>query len=154
MRTFFSCISRFSFSRYSEKRCSRKSTSAWGEEKDATKDQNDLNASYDNVAAAYRKIFKRMGLSTISVKADTGSMGGFGSEEFMVESPVGDDTLLLCPNCDYAANVEKAACKTETPLNSKGEPQKKTDLPSEEVATPNVFSIEDMENFFALAAAG
>ncbi len=112
------------------------------------KDQADLDASYDNVAAAYRRIFKRMGLKTISVKADTGSMGGSGSEEFMVESPVGDDTLLLCPNCSYAANVEKAACQKEVPLDSNGKPQVKTDLPVEEVATPNVFSIEDMEKFF------
>ncbi len=112
------------------------------------KDQADLDASYDNVAAAYRRIFKRMGLSTISVKADTGAMGGSGSEEFMVESEVGDDTLLLCPNCSYAANVEKASCKTEVPLDSNGNPQKKTDLAIEEVATPNVFSIEDMEKFF------
>lgn len=112
------------------------------------KDQADLDASYDNVAVAYRKIFKRMGLNTISVKADTGSMGGSGSEEFMVESEVGDDTLLLCPDCDYAANVEKAACKRETPLNTAGQPQVKTDLAVEEVATPNVFSIEDMEKFF------
>ena len=112
------------------------------------KDQADLDASYDNVAAAYRRIFKRMGLSTISVKADTGAMGGSGSEEFMVESEVGDDTLLLCPNCSYAANVEKASCKTEVPLDSNGNPQKKTDLPIEETATPNVFSIGDMEKFF------
>ena len=112
------------------------------------KDENDLNQSYDNVAAAYRRIFKRMGLSTISVKADTGSMGGSGSEEFMVESEVGDDTLLLCPNCDYAANVEKASCAKEAPLDNDGKPQVKTDLPIEEVATPNVFSIEDMEKFF------
>ncbi len=112
------------------------------------KDENDLNASYDNIAAAYRRIFKRLGLKTISVKADTGSMGGSGSEEFMVESPVGDDTLLLCPDCSYAANVEKAACKREIPLDSEGNPQKKTDLPVEMVATPNVFSIEDMEKFF------
>ena len=112
------------------------------------KDQEDLNASYDNVAKAYRRIFKRMGLSTISVKADTGAMGGSGSEEFMVESEVGDDTLLLCLNCDYAANVEKAACAPEVPLNSEGKPQVKTDKAIEEVATPNVFSIEDMEKFF------
>lgn len=112
------------------------------------KDQKDLDQSYDNVAAAYRRIFKRMGLSTISVKADTGSMGGSGSEEFMVESEVGDDTLLLCPKCSYAANVEKASCKTEVPLNSEGKPQVKTDKSIEEVATPNVFSIEDMQKFF------
>ena len=105
-------------------------------------DQKSLDQSYDNVAAAYRKIYKRLGLSIISVKADTGSMGGSGSEEFMVESPVGDDTLILCPKCGYAANVEKAACKPDSngsvPTNEK----------LEEVATPNVFSIEDMEKFF------
>ena len=112
------------------------------------KDQADLDNSYDNAAAAYRRIFKRLGLKTISVKADTGAMGGSGSEEFMVESEIGDDTLILCPNCDYAANVEKAACAKETPLDSNGKPQVKTDLPYEEVATPNVFSIEDMEKFF------
>lgn len=112
------------------------------------KDQADLDASYDNAAAAYRRIFKRMGLKTISVKADTGAMGGSGSEEFMVESEVGDDTLILCPNCDYAANVEKASCAPEVPLNNEGKPQVKTDLAIEEVATPNVLSIADMEKFF------
>lgn len=112
------------------------------------KNQEDLDSSYDNVAAAYRKIFKRLGLKTISVRADTGAMGGSGSEEFMVESEVGDDTLLLCPNCDYAANVEKASCASETALDSNGNPQKKSDLPLEKVATPNVFSIDDMEKFF------
>lgn len=112
------------------------------------KDQKDLDASYNNVADAYRKIFKRLGLKTISVRADSGAMGGSGSEEFMVESPVGDDTLLLCPNCDYAANVEKASCAPETALDSNGNAQKKSDLPLEKVATPNVFSIEDMEKFF------
>lgn len=105
-------------------------------------DQASLDASYDNVAAAYRKIYKRLGLSIISVKADTGSMGGSGSEEFMVESPVGDDTLILCPKCGYAANVEKASCKPD----SNGSVPTSEKL--EEVATPNVFSIEDMEKFF------
>ena len=112
------------------------------------KNQEDLDSSYENVAQAYRKIFKRMGLKTISVKADTGAMGGSGSEEFMVESEVGDDTLLLCPDCSYAANVEKAACKDEIPLGNDGNPQQKTELPVEMVATPNVLSIADMENFF------
>ena len=91
------------------------------------KDQKDLDASYDNAAAAYRKIFKRMGLETISVKADTGAMGGSGSEEFMVESEVGDDTLILCPECKYAANVEKASCKDDVALDKDGKPQAKTD---------------------------
>ena len=91
------------------------------------KDQADLDASYENAANAYRRIFKRMGLTTISVKADTGAMGGSGSEEFMVESEVGDDTLILCPNCKYAANVEKAACKDDVAVDSNGKPQVATD---------------------------
>ena len=110
-------------------------------------DKESLDNSYNTVAEAYRKIFKRLGLKTISVKADTGNMGGSGSEEFMIESPVGDDTLMLC-ECGYAANVEKAACRPDVPTDDSGNPQVKTDLPVEEVATPNVFSIEDMEKFF------
>ena len=45
-------------------------------------------------------------------------MGGSGSEEFMVESEVGDDTLILCPDCKYAANVEKAACRDDVALGA------------------------------------
>ncbi|MBB5219243.1 MULTISPECIES: proline--tRNA ligase [Treponema] len=107
-----------------------------------------LDESYQGYAKAYHRIFKRLGLKVIPVKADTGAMGGSGSEEFMVESPVGDDTLILCPKCGYAANVEKASCRPDPALDDSGKPQAKTDLPFEEVATPNVFSIEDMEKFF------
>lgn len=111
-------------------------------------DDESLDESYQAYAKAYHKIFKRLGLKVIPVKADTGAMGGSGSEEFMVESPIGDDTLILCPDCGYAANAEKAACKPDAAVDNDGNPQKKTDLPIEDVATPNVFSIEDMEKFF------
>ena len=111
------------------------------------KDQKDLDASYDNAAAAYRKIFKRMGLETISVKADTGAMGGSGSEEFMVESEVGDDTLILCPECKYAANVEKASCKDDVALDKDGKPQAKTDKAVEEIPTPDVKTIDELSEF-------
>ena len=111
------------------------------------KDQADLDASYENAAAAYRRIFKRMGLETISVKADTGAMGGSGSEEFMVESEVGDDTLILCPGCKYAANVEKAACKDDVALGADGKPQVATDKAVEEIPTPNVRTIEELSEF-------
>lgn len=110
-------------------------------------DQKSLDESYEKCAAAYRRIFKRMGLSTISVKADTGAMGGSGSEEFMVESEVGDDTLILCPNCDYAANVEKATCKADVALDKDGNPQVATDLSYEEIDTPDVKTIEDLASF-------
>ena len=111
------------------------------------KDQADLDASYENAAAAYRRIFKRMGLETISVKADTGAMGGSGSEEFMVESEVGDDTLILCPSCKYAANVEKASCRDDVALGADGKPQVATDKAVEEIPTPNVRTIEELSEF-------
>ena len=116
------------------------------------KDQADLDASYENAANAYRRIFKRMGLSTISVKADTGAMGGSGSEEFMVESEVGDDTLILCPNCKYAANVEKAACKDDVAVDSNGKPQVATDKAVEEIPTPDVKTIEELSAFLKTTA--
>ena len=111
------------------------------------KDQADLDASYENAAAAYRRIFKRMGLETISVKADTGAMGGSGSEEFMVESEVGDDTLILCPDCKYAANVEKASCRDDVALGADGKPQVATTAAVEEIPTPNVRTIEELSAF-------
>lgn len=116
------------------------------------KDQADLDASYENAANAYRRIFKRMGLTTISVKADTGAMGGSGSEEFMVESEVGDDTLILCPNCKYAANVEKAACKDDVAVDSNGKPQVATGKAVEEIPTPDVKTIEELSEFLKTTA--
>ena len=76
-------------------------------------DDKSLDDTYQAMGRAYRKIFKRCGLSVIPVKADSGAMGGSGSEEFMVESNIGDNTLMLCKSCDYAANVEKASCKPD-----------------------------------------
>ncbi len=111
-------------------------------------DDESLDESYQAYAKAYLRIFKRLGLKVIPVKADTGAMGGSGSEEFMVESPIGDDTLILCPKCGYAANVEKANCAPDAATDKAGNPLVKTDAPIEEVATPNVFSIEDVEKFF------
>ncbi|MCL2374015.1 MAG: proline--tRNA ligase [Treponema sp.] len=76
-------------------------------------DDESLDKTYQDMARAYRRIFARCGLSVIPVKADSGAMGGSGSEEFMVESDIGDNTLLLCGKCEYAANVEKAECKPD-----------------------------------------
>jgi len=78
-------------------------------------DEQSLDETYRAMGRAYRRIFRRCGLSVIPVKADSGAMGGSGSEEFMVESEIGDNTLILCRGsgsrgCDYAANVEKAGC--------------------------------------------
>ncbi|MDR1788357.1 MAG: proline--tRNA ligase [Treponema sp.] len=76
-------------------------------------DEASLDATYRAMGAAYRRVFRRCALTVIPVQADSGAMGGSGSEEIMVESEIGDNTLLLCRACNYAANVEKASCMDE-----------------------------------------
>ncbi|GAB6391916.1 MAG: proline--tRNA ligase [Treponematales bacterium] len=76
-------------------------------------DEESLDETYQTMARAYRRVFRRCALTVIPVQADSGAMGGSGSEEIMVESEIGDNTLLLCRECDYAANVEKASCGEE-----------------------------------------
>ncbi|MCQ2612949.1 MAG: proline--tRNA ligase [Treponemataceae bacterium] len=114
--------------------------------------QESLDETYEKFAAAYRRVFKRLGLTVIPVKADSGAMGGNGSEEFMVESPVGDDTLIICPECGYAANTEKAACAKDVALDKDGNPQIPTALAIEKVSCPGVETISDMETFFKMPA--
>ncbi|MDR1095951.1 MAG: proline--tRNA ligase [Spirochaetaceae bacterium] len=75
--------------------------------------EESLDRTYNDMDGAYRRIFARCGLSTIPVRADSGAMGGSGSQEFMVESEIGDNTLIICPKCGYAANVEKAECRSD-----------------------------------------
>ncbi|WP_061245241.1 proline--tRNA ligase [Leptospira noguchii] len=70
-------------------------------------DDSSLDETYQSMRIAYRKIFDRCGLKTIPVQADSGSMGGSTSEEFMVVSPIGEETLLLCNSCGYSSNSEK-----------------------------------------------
>jgi len=100
-------------------------------------DEASLDASYTDMGRAYRRIFRRCGLTVIPVKADSGAMGGSGSEEFMVESEIGDNTLILCKECDYSANVEKAECK---PVFGPATPPKKL----EKLATPEVKTIAEL----------
>ena len=109
-----------------------------------------LDDIYQAMGQAYRKIFKRCGLSVIPVKADSGVMGGSGSEEFMVESEIGDNTLILCKTCGYAANVEKAACKNDFTAQSSIEAAKKAAAntpPLRKINTPNVKTIEELCGF-------
>ena len=70
-------------------------------------DFESLNQTYDAMRLAYRRIFSRCGIETIPVEADTGSMGGAGSEEFMVPSVIGEETLLLSESRSYRSNQEK-----------------------------------------------
>src|SRR3989339_221013 len=77
---------------------------------DATEDGAD--ATYKKMHEAYHRIFSRCGLAFRAVEADTGTIGGSFSHEFMVLADTGEDTIVICKGCEYAANMEKARCQT------------------------------------------
>ena len=104
----------------------------------------DLDKSYALHDKAYRKIFDRCGLKYFVVGASSGAMGGTGSEEFMVKSDAGEDTVAYCEKSGYAANVEVATSRV---------PAKTRDAKSEEVkeiSTPNVKSIDELCAFLKI----
>ena len=78
------------------------------------RDQTSAKASYQVMAAAYRRIFDRFGLTYRAVAADSGAIGGDLSEEFQVIAATGEDAIVYCPNSDYAANIEKAEALAPT----------------------------------------
>ncbi len=106
-------------------------------------DEKGLDDSYQSMRKAYRKIFERCGLETIPVEADTGSMGGSDSEEFMVASDVGEEVLLICNSCGYRANQERAEFKPQPVENNNEEPE---DI--KKVDTPDIKTIDDLVSFF------
>lgn len=71
-------------------------------------DEAGLDAAYQRHHEAYVRIFDRLSLPAMPVEASSGAMGGSGSTEFMVPSPAGEDDVVRCPSCDYAANIERA----------------------------------------------
>ena len=104
-------------------------------------DEEGLDKSYNDMYKAYCKIFDRLGLDYIIVDADSGAMGGSGSQEFMVKSVVGEDAICYCSACNYAANEEKAA--TIAPEPAKDYEMKEI----EKIHTPNVKTIEELMGF-------
>ncbi|RHX80576.1 proline--tRNA ligase [Leptospira yasudae] len=101
-------------------------------------DEPSLDETYQAMRVAYRKIFDRCGLKTIPVQADSGSMGGSASEEFMVVSPIGEETLLLCNSCGYSSNSEK------TPLVLKKENLPANAIERKEISTPGKKTIAEV----------
>ncbi len=100
-----------------------------------------LDKSYQLHDQAYRKIFDRCGLKYFVVGASSGAMGGSGSEEFMVQSDAGEDTVAHCDNCGYAANVEIAVSKVE----ARGREERNEKL--KEIHTPKIRSIDELCEF-------
>ena len=105
------------------------------------KDQEGLDLVYDKMHDAYVEIFNRCGLDAKCVAADSGAIGGSNSAEFMVKSEVGEDDVVFCSKCDYAANIEKASSPAE-----KEEKQDFKEL--NKVETPNSKTIEELVKFF------
>ena len=103
--------------------------------------QESLDEEYLNMKDTYSRILERMGLNYRAVEADTGSIGGDASHEFMVLAESGEDDILYSDSSDYAANIEKATSIIE----SKESNEEK--LPKELVETPNAKTIEDLANF-------
>ena len=101
-----------------------------------------LNDSYEKMYAAYCRIFARCGLDYLAVEAESGPIGGDASHEFMVVAQNGEDTVLHCNACGYAANQEKAevGARDCLPPNVPKQPLKK-------VATPQVSTIDQVSKF-------
>lgn len=104
--------------------------------------QEDLGQYYEKCHAAYERIFERVGVpEVVSVKSDSGMMGGNISHEFMLLTPVGEDSIVLCDSCDYRANMEAAENISDIARDAES-------AALEKVYTPNVHTIEDVCNFF------
>ena len=103
--------------------------------------QVDLEDYYDKCHKAYERIYARVGLpEVISVASDSGMMGGNISHEFMLLTPIGEDAIAICTECDYRANMEAAECIIQ---NERSDASQELVL----VHTPNIHTIEDVCEF-------
>ena len=103
--------------------------------------QVDLEDYYDKCHKAYERIYARVGLpEVISVASDSGMMGGNISHEFMLLTPIGEDSIAICTECDYRANMEAAECIIQ---NERSDASQELVL----VHTPNIHTIEDVCEF-------
>lgn len=107
--------------------------------------KEDLKREFDLMEATYSKIFTRLGLNFRAVEADSGAIGGSGSKEFMVLASNGEDDILCCEACRYAANVEAARRK---PRVSEAEAP---EADAAKFLTPNAKTIKDVAEFFKVS---
>ncbi|MBJ6727945.1 proline--tRNA ligase [Geomesophilobacter sediminis] len=107
-------------------------------------DEKAADTSYSKMYQAYRRIFERCGLNFRAVEADTGTIGGNFSHEFMVLADSGEDAIVSCSACDYAANMEKAESRRD------GVAEHADPRPLERVSTPGQRSIEEVTAFLGV----
>ena len=111
-------------------------------------DEAGLDGQYRNHLDAYRRIFDRCGIDTLSVESDVGMMGGQQAHEFMYVTPVGEDALVRCTECDFRANREIARFARRPPEDAKD-----GEVPGEvkEVHTPGARTIEALAEFLGVS---
>ena len=105
-----------------------------------------LDLQFEAHRGAYAEIFRRLGMEAIPVHASSGTMGGKESVEFMVESPAGEDDIVVCPHCGYAANTERAVSAV-APVTDEPWPGA-----PEEFDTPGIRTIASLAEAFRFAA--
>lgn len=111
-------------------------------------DEAGLKASYNAHREAYQRIFDRLGVKYVIVAATSGAMGGSASEEFLADSPVGEDTYVVCRESGYAANVEAVVTAAPDPLPVEGQPEAEVrDTPD----TPTIATLVDWANAAGVA---
>ena len=108
-------------------------------------DEAGVEISYQKMLHAYENIYKRCGLKAVIVEADSGAIGGKFSHEFILPTDSGEDTIISCPKCGYTANAEKAVFNKVATKND-------APLPIEEIATPGLKTIEELEAFLKTSA--
>lgn len=107
-------------------------------------DSAGADSAYERMYRAYQRIFKRCGLQFRAVEADTGNIGGSSSHEFMVLAASGEDAIVSCDSCDYAANVEKA--QVRLPAGPRPAATQALEL----VATPGRKTVEEVAAFLGI----
>lgn len=110
----------------------------------------DAERYYETAKGAYCKIFDRLGLKYRPVEADSGPIGGSFSHEFMVLANTGEDIVVYCTKCEYAANRERAECRDEQALRHKGTKAQGEAAAPQDVHTPGLYSVEDVANLLKL----
>jgi prolyl-tRNA synthetase len=109
-------------------------------------DEAGLHQSYQKMCQAYKSIYARLSVPAVMIEADSGAIGGKDSHEFMILTEDGEDEVICCSNCDYAANAEKAKfVKTRIKAESL--------LPLEEIATPETKTIEEVAGFVGVPSS-
>jgi prolyl-tRNA synthetase len=112
-----------------------------------------LDEAYQAMREAYERIFEACRLDYSVVEADTGTIGGSASHEFMVVAETGESAVVRCPKCGYAANVEKAETR-RIPLAPAAAGEATSEIPElREVPTPGVTSIEEVSAFLSIPPA-